>query len=144
MPVFERVVIGLAVPEDPDSDVPAYKPLRHLGFRGPLRQSVLAEELGTGRSNASKMLNRLEKAGLVCRRDDRDDARGAAVALTPAGRRAARRLFDIGDAMVQEPPAGWSADRIATFCRDPTELAAHMREFATRLTRPTSSADRRD
>jgi DNA-binding MarR family transcriptional regulator len=86
---------------------------RHLTFR--LRPSDLAQAMGTGASNISKILKRLEAGGLVERGADPHDARSTTIALTPAGEEAARHIYDLGDAMIAQVLAGWSPRDIARF-----------------------------
>ena len=54
---------------------------------GPRRVVDLARSLGLEKSRLSHQLNRLEERGLVAKRPTPGDGRGAAVALTAAGRR---------------------------------------------------------
>jgi DNA-binding MarR family transcriptional regulator len=54
---------------------------------GPLNMSSVADGLGVNPSNASRTCDRLVRAGLLHRREDRDDRRNVALTLTPAGRR---------------------------------------------------------
>jgi len=56
----------------------------------PLRLGALGQRLGIAASTLSRNLARLEAAGLVERESDPGDARAARVALTQAGREAAR------------------------------------------------------
>jgi DNA-binding MarR family transcriptional regulator len=53
---------------------------------GRLRQKELGSRLLLARYNLSRLLDRLEKEGLVAREPCADDARGAVIALTVAGR----------------------------------------------------------
>jgi len=62
--------------------------------RGRLRMSDLADRLLLSRSGLTRLVDRLEKQGLVCRERCSEDARGLYAVLTPAGERkvaAARR-----------------------------------------------------
>lgn len=63
-----------------------------LAATGPLRLGELGRRLGITPSTLTRNLERLLESGLVERTTDRQDARAARVALTPAGRRAAARL----------------------------------------------------
>lgn len=51
----------------------------------PLRLGQLAEELRSSPSPVSKVVDRLEKAGLVARTEDGRDARAVEIQLSPAG-----------------------------------------------------------
>ena len=53
-----------------------------------LRMHELAESLLLSRSAATRFVDRMEQAGLVCRETCADDRRGTLVALTDAGRAA--------------------------------------------------------
>lgn len=55
---------------------------------GPMRVQELADHLRWEKSRLSHQLSRMERRGLVERQDCPDDARGAFVVLTVAGRRA--------------------------------------------------------
>jgi DNA-binding MarR family transcriptional regulator len=96
-------------------DQPAHSALRHLAAGQPMRPSDLAQAMGTGASNISKILKRLEAGGLVERGADPHDARSTTITLTPAGEEAARHIYDLGDAMIAQVLAGWSPRDIARF-----------------------------
>lgn len=61
-----------------------------LGVDGPLRPAQLAERTRLSRSGTTKVLDRLEKHGLIIRSYGavREDRRGTTVALSPAGEQA--------------------------------------------------------
>lgn len=63
-----------------------------LSASGPLRLGALGLRLGVQASTLTRNLSRLEKAGLVRREPDAEDARAARVALTAEGRKAARQV----------------------------------------------------
>jgi DNA-binding MarR family transcriptional regulator len=56
-----------------------------LWDRGPQRQTDLVEELGTDSAGITRIVHRLEEAGYVRRRPDRDDRRATLVETTEAG-----------------------------------------------------------
>jgi DNA-binding MarR family transcriptional regulator len=58
-----------------------------LSSDGGCNVSSIAEDLGVHRSNASRVCDRLVRAGLLCRRRSDQDKRHVLLALTPAGRR---------------------------------------------------------
>lgn len=62
-----------------------YEVLVALSERGPLRITELARLLGWEQSRLSHQLRRMRARGLVERRGDEDDRRGAAVTLAPPG-----------------------------------------------------------
>jgi MarR family transcriptional regulator for hemolysin len=59
--------------------------------RGERRMGAIGEVLALGAPAVTGLVGRMEKAGLVSRRKDASDRRGALVDLTEAGRRAAER-----------------------------------------------------
>jgi DNA-binding MarR family transcriptional regulator len=93
-------------------DEAGHRMIRHLSFRGPLRPSALAEELGTGRSNVSKIVGRLEQEGLVVRRPDMEDSRATRVQLTADGLRVAQRMYDLGDRLAEQVLREWDAEDV--------------------------------
>ena len=60
--------------------------IKALEHREGLSQSDLAELMGISRSTTTVMLQKMESAGLIARRNDPDDARVARVFLTKKGR----------------------------------------------------------
>jgi DNA-binding MarR family transcriptional regulator len=96
-------------------DEAGHRMLRHLSFRGPMRPSALAAELGTGRSNISKIVRRLESAGLVARSSDLDDSRGSLVHLTEAGLDVAQRFYDLGDRLTAQVLRDWDPADVETY-----------------------------
>jgi DNA-binding MarR family transcriptional regulator len=54
---------------------------------GRLRMSALAERVVLSRSRVSRLVDELDKAGLVCRVENPDDRRSAYSVITDAGRR---------------------------------------------------------
>lgn len=60
---------------------------------GALRQRALGERLLLARYNLSRLVDRLEAEGLVRREACADDARGAVVAITDAGRALRERMW---------------------------------------------------
>ncbi len=63
-----------------------------LAVVGPMRLGALGQRLGVQASTLTRNVDRLEKAGLVRREVDPEDARAARVALTAGGRKAARQV----------------------------------------------------
>ncbi len=59
--------------------------------RGERRMGAIGEVLALGAPAVTGLVGRMEKSGLVSRRKDASDRRGALVDLTEAGRRAAER-----------------------------------------------------
>lgn len=66
----------------------SYEVLMHLGEApgGRLRMNDLADRALLSRSGLTRLVDRLEREGLVCRQSCTSDARGLFAALTAAGR----------------------------------------------------------
>ena len=62
--------------------------LSHLDEQHPIRASSLARHMGVSRSSMSATIKRLIQLGYVTRAREPDDARAAALRLSPAGARA--------------------------------------------------------
>lgn len=75
---------------DPDGGLTLsqYGLLEPLAGRADARVSELAEQAGIAPSTASRILDALERRGIVARRRDAEDRRGVAITLTRAGERA--------------------------------------------------------
>lgn len=75
---------------------------------GSLRLGALAELIGTTDATASRTVDALEAAELVCRARDPNDGRGVSVEITGEGRREVRRRRRRMAAMVGELLKGMS------------------------------------
>jgi DNA-binding MarR family transcriptional regulator len=62
--------------------------------RGELPLGKVGERLQVGPASVTNAIDRLQADGLVARRSNPDDGRGVLAAITPAGRRLARRATD--------------------------------------------------
>ncbi|MEV4259082.1 MarR family winged helix-turn-helix transcriptional regulator [Spirillospora sp. NPDC049652] len=73
---------------DHDLALGSYDVLRHLGEApdGRLRMNDLADRVLLSRSGLTRLVDRLQRDGLVCRESCSSDARGLFAVLTPAGR----------------------------------------------------------
>jgi DNA-binding MarR family transcriptional regulator len=69
-----------------DVTLPQYRALVVLASRGPQRSIDLAAALGVNPSSATRLLDRLSRAGLIRRTRVQADRRSLRVALSPAGR----------------------------------------------------------
>lgn len=65
-----------------------------LAHRGALAQSELADALLLSRPGVTRLVQRMERAGLVHRRTDDVDQRQTIVSLTPAGRELQHRMHE--------------------------------------------------
>lgn len=79
---------GFPLPDD----LPAFLLVNQLVYRGAARPTDLADAIQTGRSNVSKIVARLEAAGLVVRGLDPGDERGVVVVLSDEGRSVGRKI----------------------------------------------------
>ncbi len=89
----ETVMAGSNFPLE--DDMPAFLLVNQLIYRTTARPSEVADAIGTGRSNVSKIVRRLEHAGLVGRMPDPDDGRQSVIGLTAEGRQVAQRIVDV-------------------------------------------------
>lgn len=125
----------LAASEGIAGDLQLIVAIRLISFRPGLRPSGLADELGTGRSNASKILGRLSQEGLIEQVQDAEDRRSSVIRLTDSGNDLAQRTYDVGDAMVAELVSDWSPEDVATFVALSRRLTAAGQRLASRLYR---------
>src|SRR5262245_42210404 len=70
--------------------------------QGRLRMYELATATVITRSNLTRLVDRLEKAGLVSRERDDEDRRGAFAVLTPAGRQLRGRMWKVYGRAIDE------------------------------------------
>ncbi|MFI5776498.1 MarR family winged helix-turn-helix transcriptional regulator [Nocardia sp. NPDC051570] len=84
----EGVYAELTAGVDPAVDAATYPVLSALARWGPRSAAALATEIGLDRSVTSRHATRLERAGLVLRSPDPDDARATLLSLTEDGQRA--------------------------------------------------------
>jgi MarR family transcriptional regulator for hemolysin len=76
------------------------RPLFYLGRLGDgVRPKDLAEILEIERPSLAQLLDRLEEAGLVRRREEPHDRRGKILSLTPSGRELYERTKNMAEAM---------------------------------------------
>ena len=74
-------------------DLLAFLLLNQLVYRGGGRASEMAEAIETSTSNVTKVVRRLERAGLITRGPDPVDNRAVIIALTDEGRRAGEKIL---------------------------------------------------
>lgn len=84
--------------------------LWHLWREDGLTQSQLVERLCVQPPTVSKMLDRMEKAGLVTRRPDPDDSRSTRVYLTEQGRRSQSAVSEVWMSIEQRLTQGLSVE----------------------------------
>ncbi len=103
-------------------DMPAFLLLNQLIYRTTARPTDMADAIGTGRSNVSKIVRRLEQAGLVGRMPDPENGRQSMIGLTAAGREVAERVVAVSSNSYGVIFDGWSDDDFA-----------QLEEFVVRL-----------
>ncbi|MBK0420636.1 MarR family transcriptional regulator [Leucobacter sp. CSA2] len=104
-----RVSVAAGVSLDPATVRAVYL----LGLAdGPIRPSELAGALHLSRPSTSKLLGRLEAAGLVDRVPDPLDRRSLGVTLGADGQRAFSQLFGAGIDMVASATAYWDPEDV--------------------------------
>ncbi|MBX9963405.1 MAG: MarR family transcriptional regulator [Burkholderiales bacterium] len=67
-----------------------------------LRMSELADHVVLSRSNLTRLVDRLEEAGLVARERSEEDRRGAYAVITTAGREVRRKMWPTYEAGIRE------------------------------------------
>jgi MarR family transcriptional regulator for hemolysin len=76
-----------------------WRPLAYVGRLGEgVRQKELAQALGIEGPSLVRLLDSLERRGLIERRAEEDDRRARGIYLTPAGRELQRRVLRVSDA----------------------------------------------
>jgi DNA-binding MarR family transcriptional regulator len=92
-----RALVGITAASmaavDDDVTVPQLRVLVMMGTKGPLNLAAVAAGLGVNPSNASRICDRLIRAGLVDRQDSPDDRRHITLTLTDAGRRLVNKMM---------------------------------------------------
>jgi DNA-binding MarR family transcriptional regulator len=93
-----RALVGVAVRSiaaaPVDLTMPQHRALVLIGSGRTAGVTALAEGMGVNQSNASRLVDRLQRLGLVGRRRSTADARAAVITLTPAGREALDAVTD--------------------------------------------------
>jgi len=77
-----------------------WRPLAYLGHLGDgVRQKELAQALGIEGPSLVRLLDGLERRGLIERREDESDRRARGIYLTPAGRDLQKRVLRVSNAI---------------------------------------------
>jgi MarR family transcriptional regulator for hemolysin len=77
-----------------------WRPLAYLGRLGEgIRQKELAQALGIEGPSLVRLLDGLERRGLIERREDEADRRARGIYLSPTGRELQKRVLRISDAI---------------------------------------------
>ena len=94
---------------------------------GGMTQAELARLLGLGKVAVGSMIDRLEAAGLVVRRDDALDRRVHRVLVTAKGRKVLARMVEVGRGLNGRILAGLSAEEVAVADRVLTTIRRSIR-----------------
>jgi DNA-binding MarR family transcriptional regulator len=113
----------MAAVEFPLDDVSAFLTLNQLVYHGATRPTDIADALGIGRPNVSRIAARLVEEDLIVRVADPQDERGILLALSERGRVYAERILAIASGRTQWVLSTWSAAEAA-------QLAALFARFA--------------
>ncbi|RXZ70256.1 MarR family winged helix-turn-helix transcriptional regulator [Agromyces albus] len=91
-------------------DLLAFLVLNQLVYRGASRPTDMAEAVQTSTSNMTKVVKRLEEAGLVSRGPDPRDDRAIIIALSDAGRIAGHKIVGELDGLFRSIFERWSTE----------------------------------
>lgn len=98
----------MAAIDFPLDDVSAFLTLNQLAYHGATRPTDIADALGIGRPNVSRIASRLVAEGLVVRIADPRDERGILLALSERGRVYAERIIAIASGRIRWVLSAWS------------------------------------
>lgn len=95
-----------------------WRPLFHLGRLGDgIRQTELAEALGIQGPSLVRLLDNLERDGLIVRREDQGDRRAKSLVMTESGRRAYRQVQAVTEQVADRLLAGADDQDLAAVAR---------------------------
>jgi DNA-binding MarR family transcriptional regulator len=114
-------------------DTPSFLLFNQLIYRGAARPTDMADAIDVSRSYISRIVSRMEAAGLIMRAPDPDDDRSLIIALTDSGREIAQRVVQAGERMFSSIADEWSADDLATLERLIIKLARSMDTASSQL-----------
>ena len=104
-------------------------PLLHLArAAAPMRQKELAASLALDGSSVVRLLDALQGAGLIERREEDGDRRAKAIVLTPLGRETVVKVESVAQQVREDALAGLSEDDLAT--------ASHVLDHVCRVLAP--------
>jgi MarR family transcriptional regulator for hemolysin len=106
-----------------------WRPLLHLARApAPMRQKELAASLGLDGSSVVRLLDALQAAGFIERREEEADRRARAILLTPEGRALVARVEDVSRAVRNDGLAGLSGAEIETAQRVLARICRNLAE----------------
>ncbi|HEX8705904.1 MAG TPA: MarR family transcriptional regulator [Myxococcaceae bacterium] len=117
-----------------------WKVLAALEAQGPSRLADLVSQLRLDQAGTSRLVERLERAGLVTRQPSREDGRVVLAALTQQGRQAAGRCRAVLEPMMRELTSEFDDARLVLFCEVLEAFTARAETFAAQLPRRRLSA----
>jgi len=100
--------------------------LLRLWIEEGIPQSQLAVSMGVEPPTATKMLQRMEHAGLIERRPDPEDARVSRVYLTERGRALEQPVLEVWKQLEAQTVAGLSPTELALLRRLLMQVAANL------------------
>lgn len=100
--------------------------LYYLGRQPGASQSELAEQLQMEKITISRQADRLERAGWIERRDDRDDGRAYHLRLTPRAERVVERLGSLAARLRTEYLRGVPTARRQALVSDLSTIKANL------------------
>ncbi|MEU9558556.1 MarR family winged helix-turn-helix transcriptional regulator [Streptomyces fumanus] len=115
MTVFARRARASAGRMHPELSLVSYTLLGHLEERGGCRATDLAAHYALDKSTVSRQVAGLERAGLVERRPDPDDARVQVLDLTETGRNILAQVTVSRRAAFRERLADWPEEDLVRF-----------------------------
>jgi len=102
-------------------------PLLHLArARSPMRQKDLARSLSVDSSSVVRILDSLEEAGLVERKEEETDRRAKILHLTRRGKETVRKVEAVARDVRNEALAGISEEDLATAFRVLRQISAKL------------------
>ncbi len=111
-----------------NADQPHWRILVILGERGPSPVSQIADLAVYKLSTVTRILQRMEAAGLVTMRRSRRDGRVTEVSLTPEGEAQLRRIRAVGSVVANDAFSGFSRAEVLTLIELLSRLDAALEE----------------
>lgn len=93
--------------------VQEWRVLASLNFNGPQRMSALADHISIDRTTLSRLVSRMEDAGLVSRSRTEDDGREVHIALTKKGAKVAEGIVPLARRYEEIALEGFSPEEAA-------------------------------
>ena len=110
-----------------------WKVLAMLDAEGPLRISELVSSLRLDQAATSRLVERLERTGLVTRQPSEEDRRGGHIVLTGEGTRTAARCRTVLEPLMQELTENLDEEGLTAFARALDAFASRIEALATRV-----------